>query len=209
MERLQKWFGGGDIRSLEPRLLTESGVSIVKRDAASVMSSMSAEEHVKGRTEEKTLQKPIASQLVESEQPDIPSNASVTETRVGQLLNQGREMILRVVPLAEGDCLSCKLIGSGAMFGAAAFILFSYPKMKTRYTGWKRTLCVLQVGSLSTGLALLGVARFFDLSVFSPADAQGNKKSVGQMLTEDMDSVRQFSSQLFSSNRSSDSKKDS
>lgn len=71
--------------------------------------------------------------------------------QAGQLMTQGRELVLRVVPLAEGDCLSCKLIGSGAMWGAATFVLLSYSRAKARYTGYKRTLFTVQALSLVTG----------------------------------------------------------
>ena len=71
--------------------------------------------------------------------------------QVGQFMKQGRDLVLRVVPLAEGDCLSCKLIGSGVMWGAALFVLFSYSKAKERFTGYRRPLFAVQALSLATG----------------------------------------------------------
>ncbi|KAL8559598.1 hypothetical protein ACOMHN_008309 [Nucella lapillus] len=203
MERLQKWIGGGDVKSQEPRK-TGTSVTIASQEKSTGFTDATPKQH-----EGNTLQESATAQRVNSLQTDFPKDASVTETRVGQLLNEGREMILRVVPLEEGDCLSCKLIGSAAMWGAAAFVLFSYPKVKTRYTGFKRKLCALQVGSLATTLTLLGAARFFDLSIFAVQDPSGTRKSVGQLMEEDLNSVHKHMSRLFSAERPPDSKRDS
>ena len=71
--------------------------------------------------------------------------------QVGQLMERGRELLLRVVPLAEGDCLSCKLIGSGVMWGAAVFVLSAYPRAKARFTGYRRPLFAVQILTFATG----------------------------------------------------------
>ena len=71
--------------------------------------------------------------------------------QVGQLTNELREMILKVVPLREGDCLSCKLIGSGVSWGAAAYVALTYSKSKKGFTGFRRKLFAVQAMSFVTG----------------------------------------------------------
>ncbi|KAK7481145.1 hypothetical protein BaRGS_00027578 [Batillaria attramentaria] len=64
-----------------------------------------------------------------------------------------REMVLRVVPLAEGDCLSCKLIGTGACWGMSVIVALSYRRIAAQYTGFRRKVFAAYVVSLITALA--------------------------------------------------------
>ncbi|XP_025105663.1 uncharacterized protein LOC112571072 [Pomacea canaliculata] len=128
-----------------------------------------------------------------------------SETRGGQLMAQARELVLRVVPLEEDDCLSCKLIGTGVCWGAAVFVIWSYRRSKAKYTGFKRTFFALQAFSLVFGLSLMGTARLLDKSLFERPKDPDEERSLSKLFKDDINYFKSLFSNLSKSSTASSS----
>ena len=59
--------------------------------------------------------------------------------------------VTRVVPLEEGDCLSCKLIGTTVLWGAAGFVVVQGIRTRIKYTGFRKVAYSVHIGFLSSG----------------------------------------------------------
>lgn len=107
------------------------------------------------------------------------------------MLEPVREQILRVVPLEKGDCLSCKLIGTGVCYGASLAVLLTFRRIQSTYTGFRRKIYAVYAVSLMTGMTLLGTARLFDMSFFEkPKGPDGKRRTTRELVEEDINSLR-------------------
>ncbi|KAK6183075.1 hypothetical protein SNE40_010621 [Patella caerulea] len=89
--------------------------------------------------------------------------------------------LLKYVPLQEGDCLSCKLISVVVMSGALVYVVRTAIKVGPKQpTKNKRMLFYLQCTVISTVLASIGYARFFDSGIFQ--GGQGIDKAVSDIV---------------------------
>ncbi|XP_041355128.1 uncharacterized protein LOC121372718 [Gigantopelta aegis] len=177
MDYLKSIFGTGDQKSplsfdSKPSFSTES----VQPSASSLVT---AKQDVSSNI--------VTPGLSNNEKHTFVDMVTDTVTEAGAII---KHYITRVVPLEEGDCLSCKLIGVSVLWGAASFVVIQGRKAREKYTGFRRVTFFIHVGFLSSGLFVLGMARLLDKSIFEKD--KGNKKSILEMTISDLKAIQQI-----------------
>ncbi|XP_046557999.1 uncharacterized protein LOC124267152 isoform X2 [Haliotis rubra] len=114
-----------------------------------------------------------------------PTTASERLQLIGQDV---RNVIGRVIPLEEDDCLSCKLIGTTTFYAASVFVFRGGMKFRRQFTGFKRRWATASYSSFAFALFLLGTSRLFDLGIFQ----KNSNKTIFEMAEEDLQSMVDF-----------------
>jgi len=71
----------------------------------------------------------------------------ILDTRIKTAFNKVETSLRKVIPIREGDCLSCKLIGTTGCFAGSVYTVYCWNQWENRYTGYKRIF--VNVGVLS------------------------------------------------------------
>ncbi|BFZ11528.1 hypothetical protein BsWGS_14567 [Bradybaena similaris] len=80
-----------------------------------------------------------------------------------------RSALLKVIPLAPGDCLECKLVGTGVMMLSGVMVLtsaVSARKRNPKLAGLNGKVYLLLCSSLCVGLQAAAYSRLFDVGPF-------------------------------------------
>ena len=88
-----------------------------------------------------------------SKAPPGENNAQIEHkpTTVQQLKLPVSKPELQEASKGEEDCLGCRLVGSGAAFTAAGYVMYIHRQNKNKTVGFRRTLHLVQSLALSAG----------------------------------------------------------
>ncbi|XP_071079498.1 uncharacterized protein [Haliotis cracherodii] len=111
-----------------------------------------------------------------------PTTASERLELIGQDV---RDVVARVIPLEEDDCLSCKLIGSTTLYVASVFVFRGGMRFRKQFTGFRRGCATASYSSFAFALFLLGTSRLFDLGIFQ----KNSNKTIFEMAQDDVQSM--------------------
>ncbi|KAK3700286.1 hypothetical protein RRG08_033563 [Elysia crispata] len=87
--------------------------------------------------------------------------------------NNFKRAILKIIPLAPGDCLECKLVGSGVMMMSGMIVITSAMKASSRKAekvplkGPRKTLYYAICVGLFVAFETAAICRLFDLGLFT------------------------------------------
>ncbi|RUS85377.1 hypothetical protein EGW08_006862 [Elysia chlorotica] len=93
-----------------------------------------------------------------------------------------KKAILKIIPLTPGDCLECKLVGSGVMMMSGIIVVTSALKASTRsmthqkvpLNGPRKSLYYAICGGLFVAFETAAVCRLFDLGPFTKPAGQNS-----------------------------------
>ncbi|KAL3874855.1 hypothetical protein ACJMK2_037815 [Sinanodonta woodiana] len=187
MHRIRKLFGLDEDDSISLKMETREDVE--KKNAQNIInaSQMQTKESLSNQS----------TQNINNNSSSVTPGSSA-EIELGptrRAYNQVDAFLRRHVPLKEGDCLSCKLLGTGTPVLGAAFVVWYGKKYMHMYHGKNKISYVASNFFLTIFLLTLAAARYTDNSIFRTAKTNDEKEMkltehVRLLLQEDIQSLK-------------------
>lgn len=155
MERLKYWFGG-----------RHSTVSQYYSDLANENKGDSEEKHIPNKN--KDLPE-VDFHFNEKHELSIKTASQQTnqEAKTSENTSENLSAFRKLIPLQEGDCLSCKLIAVGTFMSFSFLALYLHVVSRGRYHGKKKMLLTAFDFGIIGGGQYLAFCRFFDHGIYA------------------------------------------
>ncbi|KAK3611455.1 hypothetical protein CHS0354_032735 [Potamilus streckersoni] len=194
MHRIRKWFGLDGDDSISLKMQTREAVE--NKNTQNINNASQTKELLSNQSTQNT-----------NNNSSSVTSMSTVGNELGptrRVYNQVDAFLRQHVHLKEGDCLSCKLLGTGTPILASVFVAWYGKKNMHIYHGRYRISYLASYCFLTIYLLMIATARYTDNSIFRAPKTEEEKEMnlsqhVGLLLQEDIQNLKNIYVKYFPS----------